>query len=145
MNVSRNKRMEEEKKESSAWTLGTDRYRAEDAPPNPAKLTDLDFEYQAAAEAAGKEQPVYGVWGKLWKLYNRLARKREKVQVSKKAYLWLLALTGWMGGHRYYERRWVLGIVYTAFCWTGVPLAMCVIDAMAVIPIKADESGRIQL
>ena len=50
-----------------------------------------------------------------------------------------------MGGHRYYEHRWVLGAIYTAFCWTGIPFAMCVIDAMIVIPKKADENGMITM
>ena len=57
----------------------------------------------------------------------------------------LLVLLGWMGGHRYYEHRWVLGAIYTAFCWTGIPFAMCVIDAMIVIPKKADENGMITM
>ena len=145
MNVVENKNQSEINDEEQVWTLDTDKYREEGAGPNAAKLTDLDFEYQAAAHAAGEEEPVYGVWGKIWKLYKRFAHKKGQTRVKKSAYLWLLVLTGWAGGHRYYERRWIVGLIYSALCWTGLPVAMCVIDAMAVIPIKRDEDGYIML
>lgn len=136
---------EKNDKRQETWTVDSDRYREEGAAPNAARLTDLDFEYQAAAGEAGQEEPVYGLFGRLWKAYHRVARKKEKVRVKKKLYLWLLLLTGWAGGHRYYERRWALGLIYTALCWTGLPVALCVVDAMAVIPIKSDGEGYILL
>lgn len=107
-------------------------------------LTTLDFEYQAALESAGKDK-VYGFWGALWKVWNRFMPERIPHSVNKRTYLILLFLTGWFGGHRYYERRWKLGILYTAFFWTGVPLAMCLIDAMIVIPVKKDSDGMITI
>ena len=55
------------------------------------------------------------------------------------------ALTGFAGGHRYYQGRWGLGLLYTLFCWTGVPLALCVTDFMEVMPIAADEDGMVVL
>ena len=72
-------------------------------------------------------------------------RRRNRRRRLQKLFLILLVLLGWMGGHRYYEHRWVLGAIYTAFCWTGIPFAMCVIDAMIVIPKKADENGMITM
>ena len=53
--------------------------------------------------------------------------------------------TGWFGGHRYYEKRYILGVLYTVFFWTGVPLAMAILDAIAVIPLKSDENGMVLL
>ncbi len=145
MTVAENKDLCGKDREQETWAVDSDRYRAEDAAPNAAKLTDLDFEYQAAAHEAGREEPVYGFFGRLWEVYHRFARKKEKVRVKKKVYLWLLLLTGWAGGHRYYERRWVVGLLYSALCWTGLPVALCVLDAMAVIPIRADGEGCIIL
>ncbi|MGN0983305.1 MAG: NINE protein [Gemmiger sp.] len=111
----------------------------------PLELADLDFEKQAARAAAGQEEEVYGFWGKIYKLQQAVEKRVPHSTVRKKTYLLLLVLLGWMGGHRYYERRWVLGAVYTAFFWTGIPLAMCLIDAMIVIPKKADENGMIRM
>lgn len=107
-------------------------------------ITALDFEYQAALESVGEDR-VYGFWGKLWKIWNRFVPERTAHTFRKKTYLILLLLTGWFGGHRYYERRWNLGVLYTAFCWTGIPLAMCLVDAMIVIPVKADHEGMITI
>ena len=111
----------------------------------PAQLADAEFERQAAALAAGQEDEVYGFWGKVYKLQQKYEKRIPHATVKKKTYLILLVLLGWMGGHRYYEHRWVLGAIYTAFCWTGIPFAMCVIDAMIVIPKKADENGMITM
>lgn len=114
---------------------------------NPAEekdLTTLDFEYQAALESVGKDQ-VYGIAGAMWKVWNRFVPRAAAHTFHKKTYLLLLLFTGFLGGHRYYEGRRGLGILYTLFCWTGVPLAMCLIDAMIVIPVKADENGMVSI
>ncbi len=69
---------------------------------------------------------------------------REKPLVSKKKLLWMTLLLGWCGGHRFYTKRYVLGGLYLAFCWAGVPTAMAVIDLMEIIPLKADENGMVR-
>lgn len=130
--------------EETTWSIESSDYKKE-GEVGLDDLTRLDFERQAAYAAAGKEEPVYGVWGHLWKLLRPLMKERQKHTVKKSTYMLLLVFTGWIGGHRYYERRWILGMIYTAFCWTGVPLACCVIDAMIAIPIKKDEDGFIQI
>ena len=56
-----------------------------------------------------------------------------------------MLFTGFAGGHRYYQGRWGLGLLYTAFFWTGIPLALCITDFMEVMPVKADEEGFIVL
>lgn len=68
---------------------------------------------------------------------------REKVLVNRKKFLLLAVFTGWMGGHRFYSRRYVLGAFYLLFCWTGVPCAMTIIDLMEYLPVPPDEDGNI--
>jgi len=137
------KKENRKEQEKTTWVLEME--KKEENKDSVVKLMDLDYEHQAASEAAGQEAEVYGVWGPVWKLMNWFHRSKTSHTVQKKTYLLLLLFTGWIGGHRYYERRWILGILYTALFWTGIPLAMCIIDAMAVIPIKADENGRIKI
>lgn len=67
---------------------------------------------------------------------------REKVLVNRKKFLLLALFTGWMGGHRFYSRRYILGTFYLLLCWTGVPLAMTIIDLMEYLPVPADEDGN---
>lgn len=110
-----------------------------------AALADADFAYQAAAAAAGKPEKTYGIWGPIWRLVEWVHSKKVEHTVNKKTYLVLLVLLGWIGGHRWYEHRTIVALFYTAFFWTGFPLAMCIIDAMIVIPKKADENGCIVL
>lgn len=71
--------------------------------------------------------------------------ERQKHQITKKTYLLLLIFTGWIGGHRWYAHRWILAALYTLLFWTGIPLAMSLIDLLEVIPVEADENGRIEL
>lgn len=140
----RHHKTEEEK--NLTWVLDKEDMKGRDPDEvTPAQLADAEFERQAAALAAGQEDEVYGFWGKVYKLQQKYEKRIPHATVKKKTYLILLVLLGWMGGHRYYEHRWVLGAIYTAFCWTGIPFAMCVIDAMIVIPKKADENGMITM
>lgn len=109
------------------------------------RLTDLDFEYQAALNAAGKEEKTYGVWGPIWRFLKWKDSKKVPHTFKKRTCLWLMLFTGWMGGHRYYQGRRTSAVLYTLFCWTGVPLILCVTDFMELIPIKADENGMVTM
>ena len=109
------------------------------------KLAELDYEAQAAQIEAGQEEKTYGFWGKIWHFTKWLDSLKGKHRFKKKTYLWLMLFLGWAGGHRYYQGRWKLGLLYTLFCWTGVPLALCVTDFMEVMPLKADEDGFVTL
>ena len=75
--------------------------------------------------------------------YYEWKDNRTKHLVSKKLYLVLNVFLGWCGGHRFYERRWLLGLFYLALCWTGFPAMLCAVDLFAVIPLKPDENGKI--
>lgn len=68
---------------------------------------------------------------------------RQKVLVSKKAHLLLAIFLGWAGAHRFQTRRWVLGILYLATCWSGFSVAMTIVDILEIIPMKPDENGNI--
>ncbi len=71
------------------------------------------------------------------------AEKREKHIVNRKKYIILCLLTGFIGGHRYYERRYKLALLYTVFFFTMIPFISTLFDLMAVIPMKPDEKGNI--
>lgn len=75
--------------------------------------------------------------------YFEWKENRTKHYVSKKVYLLLNLFLGWCGMHRFYERRWLLGLFYLGFFWTGIPAALCAMDLFIAIPIKADENGKI--
>lgn len=109
------------------------------------QLLQADFDKQAAQDEAGQEEEVYGFWGKVYKLYNAYHAKTRGFRFKKKTYLWLLFLTGWAGGHRWYQGRRILGAVETALFWTGLPLILCVMDFMEVVPLKPDEDGYVVL
>lgn len=109
------------------------------------KLMELDYEHQAARAAAGQEENTYGIWGPIWRFLRWKESLKGRHRFKKKTYLWLMLFTGFAGGHRYYQGRWGLGLLYTAFFWTGIPLALCITDFMEVMPVKADEEGFIVL
>ena len=104
-----------------------------------ANMALQDAKMEAGIE---DEEPPKGLFGLLYR-YQRWKDTRTRHKVNKKKYLLLLVFLGWMGGHRYYEKRYILGAVYTLFFWTCLPLCSCLVDAMIAIPIKADENGDI--
>lgn len=107
------------------------------------QLLQADFAKQAAQQEAGVEEEVYGFWGVVWKIYMWYHNKTHGFRFKKKTYMWLLFLTGWCGGHRIYQGRWILGAISVLTCWTCFPLVLCVQDFMEVYPIKPDEDGYI--
>ena len=132
-------------KEKMTWVLDDKDIKGLDNEVTPGKMIDVYFERQAAEDAAGKSETTYGFWGKLYKVMDYCSKKTPHARVKKSTYLIFLVLLGWMGGHRYYEKRYYVGLLYTAFCWTGIPFIMCVVDAMIVIPKKPGEDGLIQM
>lgn len=68
---------------------------------------------------------------------------RDKVCVNKKKDLLLCIFLGWAGGHRFYQKQYLLGFLYLALCWSGFSMAMSVIDLLIIIPITPDEDGNI--
>lgn len=83
----------------------------------------------------------------LKKLITRYLDKREerkRVPVNKKTYI-RLCLLGLFGAHRFYSKRYGLGVLYLLLCWTGISFSMTIIDWMIVAPMKPDENGNVYL
>jgi len=70
---------------------------------------------------------------------------RPRHAVNRRKYLLLLVFTGWLGGHRFYEKRWKLGLLYLLLAVTALPAAMAVVDFMIAVPMKPDANGNITL
>lgn len=109
---------------------------------NFADLAILEDELHEVEKSAGQEKPLTW-WQKLGDRYFGWQEHREKHLVNRKKYLILTILLGWAGIHRFYEKRWKMGLVYLVLCWTGFPVAMAVVDFLIALPMKADEDGLI--
>ncbi len=106
-------------------------------------------DYLALQKELDETRQKYGVEvkeGKVSRAISNFFDKREARElhsVSRKKYLILALLTGWMGGHRFYARQYPTAIFYLLLFWTGFPFAMTLIDLMIAIPKEADENGNI--
>ena len=106
-------------------------------------------EYLAAKAELDAVREEYGVRpkeGKISRAISNFFNKRDAKElrpVNRKKYLLLALFTGWMGGHRFYARQWVVAVLHLALFWTGFPLAMTIIDLLAAIPKEADKNGNI--
>lgn len=69
--------------------------------------------------------------------------RRVPMRLRRKTYLLTALFLGWCGGHRFLARQYVLGVIYAALFWTGIPIAMTLIDLMIALPIPADAEGYI--
>ena len=106
-------------------------------------------EYLAAKSELDAVREEYGIQpkeGRISRAVSNFFNKRDAKElrkVNRKKYLLLALFTGWMGGHRFYARQWVVAVLYLALFWTGFPLAMTIIDLLAAIPREADKDGNI--
>lgn len=123
--------------------------------PDDTSVTEAaDTETAAQPEEDEADtEPTYVPWepeqkhGPLWHLIDNAftwSANREKHCVNRKKYLRLCWL-GIFGAHRFYSKRYILGVLYLAMCWTGFSVGMTLIDAMIAIPMKPDENGNIWL
>lgn len=122
--------------------MGKKRIRQEKERMNFADLAKLEDELHEAERAVGLEKPLTW-WQKLGDRYFHWEACRERHAVKKKIYLFLTLLLGWAGIHRFYEKRWKLGVFYLALFWTGFPVALAAVDFLIALPMKADENGKI--
>lgn len=74
-----------------------------------------------------------------------LKEKRKPVRVKRSTYLLVALLLGWCGGHRYLSKQYGLFVAYLLLFWTGIPVAMTIIDLLIAIPIKQDNDGYIMV
>lgn len=113
--------------------------------PSITQFAIVEDELDQLRQAHGIEDDTHHNF--LWRLINRVLRYREervKQPVKRKTYLWL-CLLGIFGAHRFYAKQWITGTFYLLTCWTGFSIAMTIIDAMIVVPMKPDENGVIYL
>lgn len=108
-------------------------------------VTDIiaaQAELDALKKEHGLDEEEKGVKKVISNFFDKRG-SREKVAVSKKKYIWLAVLLGWVGAHRFYSKHYILGFVYLALFWSGVSIAMTIIDLMVIIPMQADENGNV--
>lgn len=106
-------------------------------------------DYLALQKELDETRQKYGVEvkeGKVSRAISNFFDKREARElhsVSRKKYLIIALLTGWMGGHRFYARQYPSAVLYLLLFWTGFPFAMTLINLMIAIPKEPDENGNI--
>lgn len=67
------------------------------------------------------------------------------MMVSKGGYIGLCLLLGGIGSHKFLAGKWVQGLLYLAFCWTGVPVVLALFDLLIAMFKRPDEYGEIQV
>ena len=102
-----------------------------------AELDELQEKY--GIEPENNEGPISRA---ISNFFDR-RENREKVKVNKKKDILLCIFLGWAGAHRFYQKQYLLGILYLATCWTGYSVAMSIIDLLIICPMKPDENGNI--
>ena len=63
--------------------------------------------------------------------------------VSKGTYIALCLFLGGAGLHKFYSGKWVQGLLYLAFCYTGIPVVLALIDLLVAMFKRSDEYGQI--
>lgn len=65
--------------------------------------------------------------------------------VQKGTYIALCLFLGGLGIHKFYAGKWFQGLLYVAFCWTGIPVVIALIDLLVAIFKTPDQSGQIRV
>ena len=65
------------------------------------------------------------------------------MKISKGIYIMLCLFVGGVGIHKFYAGKWVQGLLYLAFCWTGVPVFLALFDLLVGMFKKSDSNGQI--
>ena len=68
-----------------------------------------------------------------------------EMMISKGVYIGLCLFLGGIGAHKFYAGKWFQGLLYLAFCWTGIPVVIALIDLLVAIFKRPDEYGEIQV
>ena len=64
------------------------------------------------------------------------------MKVSKGLYIALCLFLGGLGVHKFYAGKWLAGILYALFCWTGLSVVCAVIDLIIAVFKSTDEQGN---
>ena len=63
--------------------------------------------------------------------------------VSKGTYIALCLFLGGAGLHKFYSGKWIQGLLYLAFCWTGIPVVLALFDLVIAMFKRPNEYGQI--
>lgn len=108
------------------------------------ELIGLEEELSALKEKYGISEKKT-LFAKIGERYYRFRDAHVHPKLVKRTpYLWL-CLLAIFGVNQFYAGHWAKGLVYLAFCWTGIPIALGFLDWMAAVPKKPDAMGRIEI
>ena len=65
--------------------------------------------------------------------------------VQKSIYIALCLFLGGLGIHKFYAGKWFQGLLYVAFCWTGIPVVIALIDLLVAMFKTPDQYGQIRV
>ena len=65
--------------------------------------------------------------------------------VNKGMYIMLCLFVGGLGIHKFYAGKWFQGLLYVAFCWTGLPVIVALIDLLFAAFQTPDQFGQIRV
>lgn len=65
------------------------------------------------------------------------------MNVSKGVYIGLCLILGGIGAHKFYAGKWFQGLLYLAFCWSGIPVVIALIDLLVAMFKRPDVDGQI--
>lgn len=68
--------------------------------------------------------------------YYTVGSKPEKTR--RAAILWALFF-GAIGAHKFYVGSWGWGLMYILFCWTYIPLLLCIIETVRYVILTDNE------
>ena len=67
------------------------------------------------------------------------------MNVNKGIYLVLCLLVGGAGLHKFYAGKCIQGLLYLAFCWSGVPVVLALFDLLIAMFKRPDQYGEIRV
>lgn len=97
----------------------------------PHEELSSSYQYHAGAEA------VKGFGGRVADEFKGDHR------VSKTAYILLALFLGNLGIHKFYAKKYIMGLVYLLFCWTFIPCIIALVEAILAIFKPCDRNGDI--
>jgi TM2 domain-containing membrane protein YozV len=71
-----------------------------------------------------------------------LKMDEERKNINKVAFILLALFTGGIGGHKFYQGKIGVGILYLIFCWTWIPSILAIIELIIAAFKETDVNGN---
>lgn len=71
--------------------------------------------------------------------------RKSGVYLNKTLYVLLAVFLGGIGAHKFYARKFVLGLVYMIFAWTYIPIIVSIIEGIRAIGLPQTDDGKIKI